>query len=472
MEVPDDVSPAHTSVSAGLRACAGRLLLREYSISEGSAILIVSFFLSAVLGAIRQVLFNAQFGTGQEANAYYAASRLPDTLFNLIAGGALSGAMIPVLLSTWRSDGEHAGLRLINVVLTTLLATAACVAGVCAIFAPEFVTHVLAPGFDAETSLLTIRLTRMMLLEPLILAVGAVSLAVLNSRSQFLLPGLSVVSQNITIITGIVLAGIFPGVGIYGPAIGAISGAALQVLVLLPGLIGQHIRFRPVWDPWNRRLDEVIRLMIPNGLSLFVGYAGFILDTSFASRAREAAALPAIHNAWLLAALPVTLLGHAIGQSAFPRLAAYAAAQNWEAMRRTLLRTLAASTLLSLPVALGLVVVGRPLVRVLFEHGRFDAAAGALTYSVLVPYVVALPAYVATELITRGLIALRDTRTPLLTNSLQLAGRAAVIIWLLPSIGVVAIPVAFAITASIETVMLGTVLLITLTRRLRQDAPV
>jgi putative peptidoglycan lipid II flippase len=251
-----------------------------------------------------------------------------------------------------------------------------------------------------------------------------------------------------------------------------LSGAALQVLVLLPGLIGQHIRFRPVWDPWNRRLDEVIRLMIPNGLSLFVGYAGFILDTSFASRAREAAALPAIHNAWLLAALPVTLLGHAIGQSAFPRLAAYAAAQNWEAMRRTLLRTLAASTLLSLPVALGLVVVGRPLVRVLFEHGRFDAAAGALTYSVLVPYVVALPAYVATELITRGLIALRDTRTPLLTNSLQLAGRAAVIIWLLPSIGVVAIPVAFAITASIETVMLGTVLLITLTRRLRQDAPV
>jgi putative peptidoglycan lipid II flippase len=108
-----------------------RLLLREYTIAEASGILMASFFLSAVLGAIRQVLFNAQFGTGLEANAYYAASRLPDTLFNLIAGGALSGAMIPVLLSTWRTEGEGAGQRLINLVLTTLLATVALVVGVC-----------------------------------------------------------------------------------------------------------------------------------------------------------------------------------------------------------------------------------------------------------------------------------------------------------------------------------------------------
>lgn len=443
--------------------------MREYTISEASGILMLSFFLSAVLGAVRQVLFNAQFGTGQEANAYYAASRLPDTLFNLIAGGALSSAMIPVLLSTWRSEGEQAGQRLINLVLTTLLTTVAGLVVVCMIFAPVFVTHVLAPGFDAETSRLTIRLTRMMLVEPLILALGAVAFAVLNSRNQFLLPGLSVVSHNVTIIAGIVLAAVFPRVGIYGPTIGAISGAGLQVLVMLPGLIGRHVRLRPAWDPWDRRLHEVIRLMIPNGLSLFVGYAGFILDTSFASRAREAAALPAIHNAWLLAALPVTLLGGAVGQSVFPRLAAHVVTHSWQELRRTLLRALSISMLLSLPVALGLILLGRLVVQILFEHGRFDAPAGTLTYTVLAAYVVALPAYVATELITRGLIAMRDTRTPLLTNSAQLAGRVVLILWLLPRLGVVAIPVAFAVTASLETLVLGAMLAIKLRRRLRQD---
>ncbi len=104
---------------------------------------------------------------------------------------------------------------------------------------------------------------------------------------------------------------------------------------------------------------------------------------------------------------------------------------------------------------------------ILFEHGKFDAAAGALTYAVLVPYAVALPAYVATEVIVRGLIALRDTRTPLLTNTAQLAGRAAIIALLLGSIGVLAIPVAFAVTASVETVILGVVLLLKLRHRMR-----
>jgi putative peptidoglycan lipid II flippase len=85
----------------------------------------------------------------------------------------------------------------------------------------------------------------------------------------------------------------------------------------------------------------------------------------------------------------------------------------------------------------------------------------------LIPYAVALPAYVSTEVITRGLIALRDTRTPRLTNSAQLAGRAAIITLLLGDVGVLAIPIAFAVTASVETVALGIVLLVRMKRRIR-----
>src|SRR5262245_52826025 len=179
------------------------LLTREFSIAEASFILMVSFFLSAALGAVRQVLFNAQFGVGTEANAYYAAFRLPDTLFSLIAGGALSSAMIPVLLGTIRDDGVEAGRRLTNLVLTTLVAVFALIVLVGEIFTPMFVRSVLAPGFDADTSQLTVTLTRIMLVQPLILAVGSVATAILNSRNQFLLTALSVVSHNITLIAGI-----------------------------------------------------------------------------------------------------------------------------------------------------------------------------------------------------------------------------------------------------------------------------
>jgi putative peptidoglycan lipid II flippase len=220
------------------------LLMREFSIGEAAFILMASFFLSAMLGAVRQILFNAQFGAGQEANAYYAAFRLPDTLFSLIAGGALSSAMIPVLIGVRRDDGEAAGHRLAGLVLSTLLAVFAVIVVTGQLLAPAFVTRILAPGFDAETSDLTVTLTRIMLLQPLILAIGSVATAVLNSRNQFLLTALSVMSYNIALIGGILAARAVPDIRIYGPTLGVVVGAVLQVLILLPGLLARGSRLR------------------------------------------------------------------------------------------------------------------------------------------------------------------------------------------------------------------------------------
>jgi putative peptidoglycan lipid II flippase len=224
-------------------------------------------------------------------------------------------------------------------------------------------------------------------------------------------------------------------------------------------------------DLVDARLREIVRLLVPNGLSVSVNYAGFIVDTAFASKAAEIAGLPALYNAWLLVGLPIALLGQAIGQAAFPRLAAHAAAEDWARMRRSLLQSLAAAIGLAVPAVLALYFLGRPVIRILFERGKFDAAAGDLTFQVLTTYAIALPAYVATELITRGLIALRDTRTPLITNSLQLAGRAAILAVIIAQVGIVAVPAAFAITATIETILLGTVLLLKLRRRMNQTKP-
>jgi putative peptidoglycan lipid II flippase len=446
------------------------LLTREYSVSEASFILMASFFLSAALGAVRQVLFNAQFGVSPQANAYYAAFRLPDTLFSLIAGGALSSAMIPVLLNARQKDGEASGWRLISVVLTSLLLVFAIIVLAVEVFTPALVTRVLAPGFDAQTSSLTVTLTRIMLIQPMILLLGSVATAVLNSRNQFLLTGLSVVSHNISLIISILLLKLFPNLGIFGPTAGVIGGAILQALILSPGLRGQGYRVGLFVDLANQRLHEVARLLIPNGLSVSVNYAGFIVDTSYATRAVDPAGLAAIYNAFLLVGLPIALLGQAIGQAAFPRLAAQAEAENWIEMRRMLLRSLGAAIALALPAVGALLLLGRPTIRILFEHGEFTNAAGDLTYRVLVAYAIALPAYVATEVITRGLISLRDTRTPLLTNSGQLILRILLISVLLSSLGVVAISAAFAISSTVETLILATVLLLKLRKRLQQGA--
>ncbi|GAB4581516.1 MAG: lipid II flippase MurJ [Anaerolineales bacterium] len=442
-------------------------LTREFSIGEASFILMASFFLSAALGAVRQVLFNAQFGISMEANAYYAAFRLPDTLFSLIAGGALSSAMIPVLLNAKQQEGEAAGWRLISVILTTLMAVFALLILAAEIFTPALVTNLLAPGFDAETAQLTITLTRIMLIQPLILLIGSVATAVLNSRNQFLLTGLSVVSHNLSLILSILAVRFFPNLGIYGPTVGVIGGAILQGIILSPGLRGGEFRATPLWEPANARLREVVRLLIPNGLSVSVNYAGFIVDTAFATRAANPAGLAAIYNAFLLVGLPIALLGQAVGQAAFPRLAARAEENDWTAMRRTLFGSLGATVGLALPAVGALLLLGRPTIRILFERGEFTVAAGDLTFQVLTAYAIALPAYVATEVITRGLIALRDTRTPLITNSGQFLIRMALIAILLPRLDVIAIPTAFALSSTLETLVLGTVLFVKLRSRLQ-----
>jgi putative peptidoglycan lipid II flippase len=350
-------------------------------------------------------------------------------------------------------------------VMTGLLAVFALIVVLGEIFAPAFVRTLLAPGFDAQTSDLAIRLTQIMLFQPLILAVGSVATAVLNSRNQFFPTALSVLGHNVALIGGILAARAWPGLGIYGPTIGVVGGGVLQALILLPGLSGLGRRFRPILTLADERLREIVRLLIPNGLSVSVNYAGFIVDTAFASGAPEQAGLPALYNAWLLVGLPIALLGQAIGQAAFPRLAEHAAAADWPKMRRSLLQSLGAAIGLAIPALLALLWLGRPVIRLLFERGKFDAAAGDLTYQVLVIYALALPAYVATELVTRGLIALQDTRTPLLTNTLQLAGRTAIMALFVARVGVVAIPAAFAITASLESITLAAVLLMKLRNR-------
>lgn len=373
--------------------------------------------------------------------------------------------MIPVLLATVREDGDPAGERLINVVFTTLLVVFALFVLILELFAPALIRNVLAPGFDPGRSNLTVILTRIMLLQSLILAASSVATAVLNSRSQFFLTSLAIISHNVALISGIIVSRLVPGVGIYGPTVGVVVGAILQVAILLPGLVSRQ-RLRLLWDFSDQRLREIIRLLIPNGLSVGVNYGGFIADTAFASRAPEAAGLPATYNAWLLVGLPIALLGQAVGQAAFPRLAADAAAGDWAKMRQTLLRSLATVIGLAVPVVLALIWLGRPVISFLFERGKFDAAAGDLTYQVLVAYAVALPAYVGTEVISRALVALRDTRTPLLTNIVQLIGRIVIMSLFITQWGILAIPIALAITATLEALLLGTVLTVKL-RRLR-----
>ena len=201
-----------------------------------------------MLGLIRQVLFNALFGTGAQATAYYAAFRLPDTLFNLIAGGALISAFLPIFVSYETQRGDREAWRLASLVFNVMLVSLTAGVLLAELVAPAFVTKLLVPGLPPFEQALTITLTRIMLLHPLILGLGSVATAMLNSERQFLRPALSIAIYDVGLIGGLLVSFAVPGVGIYGPTVGLLVSALLQVGVLVPPLVKQGVRYSFLWN--------------------------------------------------------------------------------------------------------------------------------------------------------------------------------------------------------------------------------
>jgi putative peptidoglycan lipid II flippase len=448
-----------------VRARISALINREFGVAHASILLLGAYLGSAVLGATRQILLSARFGGGDDLSAYIAASRLPDTLFTLVAGGALTNAMVPVLVAARKGEGSSLQ-RIVELTLTALMLAIAALSAIGVILAPWIVRSVIAPGFDEPTSALTTNLTRLLFLQPLILAVASVSTAVLNSRARFFLPALAILVQNVSDISGILLSWAIKPIGVYGPALGVIGGVALQAIVLLPALRmdGKWPRF--AWDPQDAQLRTIVALLIPNALLIGSSYFGGVVETAFASLDANDSAIPALSNAWLLVGLPVRLIGVAVGQAAFPRLAADASSGDWRAFKPRLWKTFAAVFALTAAGIPFFLLLGRGMVTLLYEHGEYTRADGDLTYTIVFAFLWGLPFYAVTEVLTRGLLALHDTRSPLFTNLTQLVLRALAMWLLIDPWGLTVIPWSQSISAPIETLVLAYIL----TRRIRQAA--
>ena len=447
--------------------------LRRFSIIEAAMLLIMGYLASKGLGVVRQTIFNALFGTGMQANAYYAASRLPDTLFDLIAGGALTHAFIPIFLSYEKDRGQREAWRLASLVFNVLLVALTALVIVSEFVAPAFVSRLLVPGYPPAQQALTAALTRVMLIQPLILGLGTVVTAILNSKRQFFLPALSLAIYNVGLIGGLLFSLAIPGIGIYGPTYGVLAAAALQVLVMVPALVKQGVRYTFIWDLRHPGLRQVLRLLIPNALAVAIASTGFIVDTAFISYLPDQASLAAERNAHMLYALPLALLGLAIGQAALPQLSSLAASGRYVRLRMTVVKLIGGSLSLSLIASLMMYLLGKPAIRLLFQHGAFGKHSSAVTGTALLGYAFALPAVIAASLLVLSFYALKDARTPLLINVLGLATRWSLIILLLRLLTgshmILAIPLAAGGVGIVETLVLGSLLFLRLRSKVKTD---
>jgi putative peptidoglycan lipid II flippase len=411
-----------------------------------SLILTAAALASRLLGWVRLLVIGSQFGASRELDAYFAAFRIPDAIFQLVVAGALSAALIPVFASYRARGQDDEAWTLASSVINLVLIALAALSLVMAILAPIFVP-IVAPGFDAPTTELTIRMTRVMLLSPVLIGMGAVVTGILNTYGQFAIPAIAPLLYNLAIIAAaIVLA---PIMGVEGLAVGVAIGSLAHLAVQLPSLARVGQRYDLTIGLSHPGVRKVAWLMGPRTLGLAAGQLNFIVSTVLAS-GLPAGSLTAYNYAFQLSQIPVGVIGVSIAVALFPTLSQDAALGRIGEIRRQVAGAIRVLVFVAAPLTAVMIVLREPLTGVFYQYGLFSQAATDRTASTLLFFAIGLVGHIVVHVLTRAFYAMQDTRTPVAWAIVAVAINVPLMVALVGPMGVEGLALALSISAVLE----------------------
>ncbi|HEU0242449.1 MAG TPA: murein biosynthesis integral membrane protein MurJ [Candidatus Limnocylindrales bacterium] len=408
------------------------------------------FLLSRILGYLRYVVIANAVPDPSQLDSFFAAFRIPDFLFQLVAAGALSSALIPVIAGLFATEQEARAWRVVSTVTTLMLSALLLLAGVVLLFAPQLVAFI-TPGFDAQELALTTELTRIMVLSPLFLAAGAVATSALNARGRFGAAAVAPLVYNIAIIVGAIV--LVPILGINGLALSVVLGAAGHVLVQLPSLARIGARIRPRLELGDAEARKALVLMAPRALGLGATQVVFLVMTGLASTLAEGS-IAVFNFAFAVLQIPIGVIGVPLGVVLLPSLSREAATGGMEAFRRLLVRGMSMLGLVMIAIAALGIVVSEDVTRLLFDYGSIGDSALELTATTLAVFLVGLTAHSLIAVVARAFYALQDTATPVVAALLAVVINIAAANALVGAYGVAGLAAAIAIAAWLELLAL------------------
>ena len=417
-------------------------------LAQASLILTVAALASRLLGWVRLLVIGSQFGASRELDAYFAAFRIPDAIFQLVVAGALSAALIPVF-SSYRARGQEVeAWRLASSVINLVIIALAGLSLLMAIFA-DLLIPIVAPGFDPQTTELTVRLTRIMLLSPVLIGMGAVVSGILNSYERFAVPAVAPLAYNLAIIGAAIF--LAPIMGVEGLAIGVALGSLAHLVIQLPqlGRVGQ--RYDLSIGLGHPGVRKVVWLMGPRMLGLAAGQVNFIVSTVLAS-GLVAGSVTAYNYAFQLSQLPVGVLGVSVAVALFPTLSRDAALGRLPEMRRQVATSMRVLIFLAAPLTATMIVLAGPIAAVFFQYGLFSEESADRTAGALVFFSIGLVGHIVVHVLTRAFYAMQDTRTPVLWAIIAVAINVPLMVWLVGPMGVEGLALALSISSVLEVI--------------------
>jgi putative peptidoglycan lipid II flippase len=444
--------------------------LRPTNIAWAAIILMISTVVSRLLGILRTSLFSYAFGATFASFAYFQAFQIPDTIFNLVAGGALTSAFIPIF-SEYLLDkrDKKTAWHIASAALNLSVICLAILAGLAFLGAP-YIVPLYTPGYPANSPQmhLIVTLTRLMLLQPIALGASTMATAILNARQHFLLPAIGQVLYNVGIIGGITAtivtahllqpdahSGMYgpPPLGIYGPTLGVVAGALLLLLVQIPGLFQQRMPYRLTFDFRHPGVRAVGRLMVPRVINAAMVYVSFGVTRALASLLGAQQASDYFY-AFTVMMLPLGIFGMAVSTAAFPTMAAQYAIGRMNELRNTFLRMLRSILYLSIPSSFLMMVLAVPIIQLLMQHGHFTAQDTTYTAAVLIFFAIGLTGLAAVEILVRSFYAMQDSRTPVYVSLVQFVFAIALSLVLVNPLGIYGLALASSVASTLEAITL------------------
>lgn len=368
-----------------------------------------------IASLIRSILVARAF-PAVELDAFFSANRVSETLFTLIAAGALGSAFLPtftelLVKNEWTAAWKLAS-ALIN--LTTLLLSLAAL--LASVFAPQILRYLLAPGLwdNPEAFTLTVNLLRIQSISAVLFGIGGLVISILNAHRVFFIPQITAAMYQLGQIFGVLILARW--LGIYGLAWGVVIGAALFLLVQIPSLLRLKGEFSPSLGWRNADVVRVFQLMGPRVFGAAIVQLNFWVNNNLGSRMEEGS-IQSLSYGFTLMVMAQAAIAQSVAIAAMPTFSAQHALGRQDEMRSSLASALRGMLLLALPASVGLILLARPIVSMLYERGEFNATIAEMTAWALAWFAAGLVGHSVMEVLTRAFYAQQDTKTPVIIGT-------------------------------------------------------
>ncbi len=395
------------------------------------SIVMVIMLIGKIVGLLRSVIIASYLGDSMEADAFFLASKIPRDFLDFAFASAISSSFIPIFNSYIEKKGKKEAYRLANNFITIIFALSLAITLIAMIFSEQIV-GILAPGFNAEKTMLTSQLLLIMLPTIVVTALAFSVTGILQSLDEFNVPAAMSVVSNLIII--VYLLFFMDKFGIVGLAIAFLIGWSTQLLIQIPSLLKKEYYYRPYIDLKDSGIKQIGALVIPVMISSWVFPINSLVNVSAVSVKDSWVSALNYANDLYLVITGVLILS--ISNVIFPKLSKHTVKDDESGFAETMRQTLRVLFFLLLPMTVGLFVLREPIVSLFYERGKFTKELTSLTSGTLMFYSVGMLGFGVQTILSRGFYANKNGRIPLITGIMAIAVNAALSFWLVNILGV------------------------------------